>query len=314
MNDRLENQYSMLLAVQAFYLGNQVAIDALPAATPIFTQLSSYLVTIGNNAGAASADITGHAADKAASRLALTQIVLKVGNGFSAWCALNNNKAKAELFDESESSLNAMRDTALYAYSKSLEVEANAEIANLADYLILPADITALSTAAANYLALIPDPKFKKSAKSALGSLVANEIGLAMALVRDQLDKTMKIFLSIDPVLYQTYENVRRIDDTGSVSSPDYEGDVPASTTTAVVDLAYQGSRTFYVTNVGPASFSFALSTMNNALEGEIVTVDPGQQSQRLSSNLNPNPLANYLVIQNTDPIQNASYEVRITE
>src|SRR5690606_34920851 len=130
---------------QAFYLGNQAAVDALPAATPLYAQLSTHLVTIGNNAGPATADITGHAADKASSRLVLTQLALKVGNGFSAWCASNNDKAKAELFDESESSLNGKRDTALYAYCKSLEVEANAEIANLADYLILPADITALA-------------------------------------------------------------------------------------------------------------------------------------------------------------------------
>ena len=60
-------------------------------------------------------------------------------------------------------------------------------------------------------------------------------------------------------------------------------------------------------------SFTFALSTNETNMEGEIVTVEPGQERQRTSSNLNTAPNADFLLIENASGV-NVSYEVRIEE
>jgi hypothetical protein len=139
------------------------------------------------------------------------------------------------------------------------------------------------------------------------------EFDLAMDLLRNKLDKAMKIFNSIDPVLYDTYTIVRKIDDTGAHSEPDYDGFVGPGLTEVIVNLPYDPDRTFEVKNTGTEPFEFSLSTSETVMEGEIVTVEPGQERQRQSSNLNPNAMAHFLLLQN-NAVVSAGFEVRIQD
>jgi hypothetical protein len=313
MNDILENRLSMYMAVQTFYTENQAAIDAVPALPPLFTQFNTHVTKIVDFAGPASADITGSAVDKKDKRVALTSAILKVCDAFSAWCYNNGDNTKAELFDETQASLDRMRDTALYTFAKNLELEADPVVLDLADYMVVPADITALADAAAAFLVFLKQPKYKRSERSAKLRHMTLEFKLASDLLNDKLDKSMKVFNSIDPVLYTTYQIVRKIDDTGAQSPPDFEGIVSPGMIEVAVNLPYSGGRLFKVKNIGSQNFTFALSTNDTTMEGEIVTVEPGQERQRLSSALNDVPNADFLLIENASGV-NASYEVRIEE
>jgi hypothetical protein len=147
MNDILENRFSMMIGVQTFGNENAATLATVASIPPLYTQLSGYVDAISAVAGPATLDITGVAVDKGLRRAELTDIVLKVSDGFSAYCYLTGDNENAEFFDETRASLERFRDTILYTYARNLALVANPVIGDLADYNVLPADMTALDDA-----------------------------------------------------------------------------------------------------------------------------------------------------------------------
>jgi archaellum component FlaG (FlaF/FlaG flagellin family) len=311
MNDRIENQYSMMLKVKTFYNAYKATVDTYAALIPMFVYLLSQIDKIADLFGTATEDTTGAAVDKGLKRDELILKILKLSNAYSGLKYSENNNTEAERYDETQSSLGGRRDSDLYLFAKKVLAVVGPVIGDLADYNVVAADVTDMEAALDEYFDHVQEPRFKIGDKAAYRKFGTVEVKTTMDFLNNKMDKSMKA-MSIDhPIIYQSYLNSRKIDDTGAHSTPDYEGIVTPGSIMMIANLPFDSERTFLVKNKGEQSFTFCLSTTETMMEGDIIPVEPGQEVQRKSSNLNNVPTANFLLIENTAPV-NAEYEVRV--
>lgn len=313
MNDQFENRLSMYQKVQGDYVLNQLILDSIPAVTALHAEFNGYVNNILNIAGPASADLTGFAVDKQNSRTTLTMAILKISTAYAAWCYMENNINAAERFDDTMAMLNAKRDNDIYVYGKDLNTIASTEAANLSVYGVALSDFTDLETALADFLTKIQQPKIQIGNRASILSQMTKEFEFANFLLTNKLDKVMRIFLVTNPLVYESYLNARSIDDTGSSSAPDYSGTLTPGAVTSIANIPYLPSRSYQIKNNGGDFIHASLSNVETELQGTIMIIGAGETKKWLSSTLNPDPTANFFLMQNVGGMP-ANYEVRIEE
>src|SRR5690606_4965880 len=111
MDDRIENQYSMMLKVKTFYNAYQATVDTYPAIAPMYVYLLSQISLIADRFGISTEDTTGAAVDKDLKRIDLILKILKLSNAYSALMYSQNKNTEAERYDETEASLKKKRDS-----------------------------------------------------------------------------------------------------------------------------------------------------------------------------------------------------------
>ncbi len=313
MNDQLENQLSMFQKVQGHAVIHSAALATVPAIPLLHTEFNGYVTTILTTAGAATADLTGFAVDKQNKRADFTNALLNVSTAYAAW-AYNTGIARAgKRFDDNPAALNAMRDSEIYTYAQDLLQIATPLLASITPYLSTPLDLTILTAKAAEYLALINQPKTQIDDRAAKLIALKSVFDKAMDLLRIRLDNVMRVFIVRNPLVYNSYQFTRGIDDTGSPTPPDYEGSINANTILEIANLPYLSARRFTLKNTGTVALVMALSNVNNGVQGTPAIVPPGEQSSVLSNTLNAAG-GNFLLLQNTDAATAGSYEIRIVE
>lgn len=313
MNDIFENRLSMYQKVQGHYTIHQTTLDTIPAVTALQTEFTGYVNSILSIAGPASADLTGYAVDKQNLRNELTTAILKVSIAYASWCYVNLNNKKAERFDETMAMLNAKRDNDIYTYAMDLNATALPEVANLADYGVLPADFTTLTTKAAAYLVMIQAPKIEIGERASKLLQLTREFDQASSLLKNRLDHVMKSFMLSHPMIYDSYLFARAIDDTGAATPPDYSGTLAPMVITMVANIPYLSSRSFKIKNSGGDFLNACLSNNDTEIQGTIMVVPGGNNSTWLSSTFNLDTTADYLLLQNNSPLP-MDYEVTIEE
>lgn len=313
MNDILENRLGMYQSVLGHYNLHSAILNTIPVVTLLQTELSGIVTSILNIAGPANSDITGYAVDKQNLRNELTNIILKVSIAYSSWCYVSLNNRKAEFFDESRAMLNYKRDNDVYTYAMDLNTTALLDVAALAPFGVLPADFTALTAKAAQYLAIIKDPKIQKGERAAKLLQMSREFDKASDLIKNRLDHVMKAFMLSHLVIYDSYLFARSIEDTGAITPPDYSGTLLPGIVTMVTNIPYLSSRSFKVKNKGEDFLNACLSNNDTILQGVIMVVEGGNNKQWLSSTFNPDFTANYLLLQNNSPLP-LDYEITIEE
>jgi hypothetical protein len=101
----------------------------------------------------------GLAADKAQLRSDLEDKILEIADQLAASAAKNGQGDLAEQVHVSKSSLDQMQDNDLEQTAERIVFLANNNIGALADYGILPADVTALDTARTAFKDMITVPR-----------------------------------------------------------------------------------------------------------------------------------------------------------
>ena len=314
MEDNLENTLGMYQKVLATLFIHAPETAAIPAVAVLGTQLDTRVNAILGLASKADTDITGYTVDKQVKRSNLKTKVLKLSGGIVAHTALTDDFKTNEKCDATPSQIDYMRDNDFYTYAKLVINEVTPIMAALTPYGIVAADLTAANTSANIYLTAIQSPQVqineRSSSKKALNILFAE----TTALLDNKLDKLMGIFITTNPNLYDAYMGARAIDDTGSVTEPDYNSVCNPNAMSLIADLPYLSGRSFKFENTGTVSLSFALSFMPNTLEGTVLVVEPGAKNTRLTTNLNINNAATKLYVKNADLVMGGSYKVWIVE
>ncbi len=113
--------------------------------------------------------------------------------------------------------------------------------------------------------------------------------------------------------LYNTYLDARTLDVTGTPTTPDYVGTLAPMVITMVVEIPYVAGRSFKIKNAGGDFLHACLSNDSNNFQGTILVVQGGGTNTWQSSTFNPDPTANFLVLQNNSPLPQ-EYEVTIVE
>ena len=314
MEDNLENTLGMYQKVLATLFIHAPETAAIPAVAVLGTQLDTKVNAILGLASKADTDITGYTVDKQVKRSNLKTKVLKLSGGIVAHTALTDDFKTNEKCDATPSQIDYMRDNDFYTYAKLVINEVTPIMAALTPYGIVAADLTAANTSANIYLTAIQSPQVqineRSSSKKALNILFAE----TTALLDNKLDKLMGIFITTNPNLYDAYTGARAIDDTGSVTEPDYNSVCNPNAMSLIADLPYLSGRSFKFENTGTVPLSFALSATPNTLEGTVLVVEPGAKNTRLTTNLNINNAATKLYVKNADLVMGGSYKVWIVE
>ena len=314
MNNVFENRLSMYQKVNGYLALHASETNSIAAIATLKTQLDANINAILSLAAIADADVTGTTVDKQNKRMAAKTALLKVSTACVAHASMNNLIKLKEKCDLTPNSIDYLRDNDFYAYCKTVSTEANAVVAALAPFGVLPANITALDTAANAFFASIQDPRIQINEASKARLEYETKFQETSDLINLKLDNVMTVFISSNPSLYNGYLGARSIDDTGAQSDPDYAGDAAPAATTLIVKLPYLASRTFTFKNTGTVPLTFSLEEDGGTAAGIPVTVSPGGSAQRITKNLNGNMHAESLQVRNTDAGVSGLYEVRITE
>jgi hypothetical protein len=313
MNNILENRLSMYEKVQTFLAVHTAETSSVAAVATCKTELDGLVGKILISAGISSMDITGYTVLKANKRAELTKATMKISTALYAITRMNNKPHEAEKFDETPAMLDAMRDNDILAYALQINAAATpALVTTLAPFGVLPADNTALAARAAEFVLIMQQPRIQIGDRGAELQNLTRLFDSADELIDLKLDAVMTIFSVTNLTLYDGYKNARGIDDTGAVTSPDYEGELAPSTITKIAEIPFLSSRVFIIKNTGATPIVFGLSTDGMAIDSDAVQLVAGATLQRTSSSIATK--GNYILLRNDEATAFGSYQIRINE
>lgn len=213
MNQVQENRMSMSYAAIQVLDQNTLIWNGVPAMVQAHTEFKANLSALEGAVAKQVADITGHAKDKAAAEEKMIAKTLAVAGSVMAFATVNEDNGLAESMDISPSELRRYRDSVVAQRCQTVCDAANANLAAVADFGVLPADATALQGLIDAYVALIPQPRnmitARKGATAEIGALVRD----TMKLLNRRIDRLMMQFKFSHPEFVTQYFDARIIID-----------------------------------------------------------------------------------------------------
>lgn len=314
MKDTLENKLSMYQKLQGFMELHATETSSIPSLVTLQNSFNTNVSAILSLSALAHADITGYTVEKQLKRSALKNNIITLSTAIVAHAAMTDNYALLEKCDESPSAVDAMRDNDFYTYSQLVINAATPIMASLAPFGITATHLTTATAASEVYLANIQTPKIQINERSRSNSDIEALFEETDNLLKNKLDKVMKIFIVSNVSLYNGYSGARGIDQTGPTVQPDYTDVIGNGQSKLIATIPFLAGRTFEFENTGTVKLLFALSATPDTMEGTVLSLDPGQYAVRKSTNLNPDTTADKLYIQNTDASLQGSYKVWVVE
>jgi len=225
MTDEQENKLSMGLAVQKVVNQNNGIWSGLPAFVTAFGDYETIIQDIQSNRVVQEMDTRGVTLDKAGAEAVLIEKTLVVSTGTYAYAVATNNNTLKEKVNYSPSDLRRSRDTILRDICQLIHDEANAVIGDLADYGILPADLTDLQNKIDAYNNAIAAPREAITDRSRATEELKEFFKLMDVVLNDRIDKIMEQFKKDNPKFHRQYFNARIIIDLGRGGGDDEGGE-----------------------------------------------------------------------------------------
>ena len=215
MTDAQENKLSMGLVVQRVVNDNNSIWSGLPAFVRAFSDFEGIITDIHTNRVLQEKDTKGVTLDKQDAEDVLIEKTVEVSSGVYAYAVEINDNTLKENVNYSPSFLSNVRDTILRDICQLIHDEANAVISNLADFSILPADLTDLQNKINDYNDAIPEPREAITDRS----LATSELKILFErfdiVLNDRMDKLVNMFKKDYPKFHRQYDNARIIVDLG---------------------------------------------------------------------------------------------------
>lgn len=216
MNDRRENQLSMLVAVKAVVADNQSAWQTLPAFVTSVAELDSGIETVRSLVQISSSSTKGMTETKRIAKQLMIGKALVVAGAVQAFAEKTGNSELFARVSYTPSKLRRTRDTEVSPLCEGIHDAADDVVADLADYGVAAEDLTMLATLIETYDSCVGKPRMARSEFSAAGTLLNVQLDSAMRLVDRRLDGIMERYRVAQPSFFESYVNARRIVDTGS--------------------------------------------------------------------------------------------------
>jgi hypothetical protein len=174
MNTKQLNKLTMYLAVEGICDGTPTAWQPVQAFADAYADLKIHVTNIQTFSQSQEQDTSGIAQDKQAARQAMCAAALPIANAVHAYAVKTKNNTLAMSVDFSMSDLMGGRDVQSRDNCQNIVTTANANIANLANYGVTAAKVTALTNAIAAYNLLISKPRDTRAqGKTVTGNLQA---------------------------------------------------------------------------------------------------------------------------------------------
>jgi hypothetical protein len=218
MTTKQLNKLTMYLAVEGICDGNPTAWQTLQAFADAYTDLKTRVTNIQTFAQSQTQNTTGVAQDKKAARQAMCALALPIAKAVHAYAVKTKNNTLAASVDFSMADLVEGRDVASRDKCQNIYNSANTNLANLANYGVTAAKLTALTNAIAAYNLLISKPRDTRAKGKTITTNLQAEFDAADEDLTVMGDLTGQI---TDATFVSDYQNARIIVDiSASHASP----------------------------------------------------------------------------------------------
>ena len=198
MNDRAENNLSMLQAVNT-YLGSPAGALLLANTSvaarraSLSTDLGAIAVLLGSRL-TLTAESLGATAAKRLSRAEFNRLILKVSNGLVSAFTANNDIENATAVRMTKSKVTRTRDQDLPTLAALLTNKAGLLGSALSSHNLTPAEVSLLSTTGTTWGSTASKSTSKKSGSSASLKTAAEKITATVDFLKTQLDPLITTF------------------------------------------------------------------------------------------------------------------------
>jgi hypothetical protein len=216
MNRYQLNLTDMFSTVSAYMGKNNGVWSAVPAIGITVADLNAGIGAIDAADKKQGSPTGGATEDKEQARNAFEDKILFVADQLAALAAKNKDAALAGKVELTLSQLDKMPAETLEATGKRIKDLANANIAALADYGVLPADVTELDTLTTNFFGKKTAPREAVVDRKKETDIIPGLIADVRSILRNRLDKQMTAFKRSQPEFYAGYLTARVIVDRGN--------------------------------------------------------------------------------------------------
>jgi hypothetical protein len=205
------DQYDMLLSIENHFDDNNVVwATNVPIATTK-TLLTNKLRTIGEQYAIQLLNPAGITENKEFTRQVLEDQAFIICAAVGGYANIAGKKELFRITNFTKTDLARFRDAQLLGECVNINRETNIEIANLAPYGILPATLTAFTTAMNNYSAAMKNPTGAIAKRKAATDKLAVLLPEAIEILAMRLDKLIVALTASQPAFVDIYNNVRTI-------------------------------------------------------------------------------------------------------
>ncbi|MBA3960301.1 MAG: hypothetical protein H0X40_00155 [Chthoniobacterales bacterium] len=170
-------------------------------------------------AQAQSAVTTGITVDKKNFQAQMVSYAMRVAGAVKAYASAEGNSTLQHKADLSDTTFTRARDDERDDIAQGVHDDANGVLAQLADYGVTAPTLTALQTRIDAYRLAIASPKMARGERSMHTELLRQEFARADMIVKDRIDGLIRQLEETNPQFVMSYQNARKITDTGSQSS-----------------------------------------------------------------------------------------------
>jgi len=217
----MHNAADMVTTVSA-YMGNdtnQPLWQSNKAISDTMVELNADLTTLAGLDVKQTAPVTGPAADKATAKFDLEAKILLVAGQLAALAAKNDDATLEAQADLTMAGLDKLPAQDLEAAATRIKALATENLAALADYGIVQADLTELESLEGAFHDAIPQPREAVVDRSKETKMIPPLVSNMLSTLRRQLDRQMLTFKQSQPEFYAGYVSARVIVDRGEPSA-----------------------------------------------------------------------------------------------
>src|ERR1051326_1203504 len=209
MKRYLQNVTDMATNVSVFMKKNITLWQSNTAISDTVNEVDADLATLAGVDTKAATPVTGPAADKTVARFDLENKILMIAGQIASLAAKNKDHTLEDQADVSLTDLDRLKEEDLVATATRIGNLTTANLAALAAYGIVPADVTALGALATQFQGLQTAPRqavVDRSKEIAQLPPVASNL---LSTLRRRLDRQMLFFKQTQPEFYTGYVGSR---------------------------------------------------------------------------------------------------------
>lgn len=213
MNKKQNAKLNMYLGVQLFTESKNAIWMVLLSFANAFTSFKTKVAELVNTVKVQEELIEGYAKEKREKRIKMSELANTVRSAVQAYATETGNTVLYEKVNYATSELMTGSSNRSRTRCQIVHDEANAVIANLGDYGIIAADLTALQTAINVFALLISNPKDHLAARKTNTEKITKIMREIDTILKKKMDKLMENFKISSPDFYSQYFNDRKIYD-----------------------------------------------------------------------------------------------------
>jgi len=219
MTQDQDNTTTMFETTNVSLDSNKTLWEDIPAFAEAVAQVEVGTAEIRKKAGDQAP--TGDAAEKAAAKLLLEELMLHIADQVSALAAKNGDHLLAARVEINKSAADRLPDSDLVAFAKGVAAAAAENAAALASrYKIEATELTALDTAIAKFDGMKTAPRDAIVQRKVATLTLPEAIVYVRGIYRNEIDKMMTRFKKSAPEFYKAYFAARVVVKRAATHAP----------------------------------------------------------------------------------------------